>query len=626
MPEEGFKRKLVAILSADAVEYSRLMRDDEESTVRELAAHRLLLNEIVNQHDGRVIDSPGDNMLAEFASVVDAVNGAVKIQEALRLKNADIPPKRRLAFRIGINLGDVICEGDRIYGDGVNIAARLEGLAAAGGIAISGTVYEQIKNKISLNYQYSGEHSVKNFSEPIEVYQILPEPKTSSNVIAERRSGSKRSYRVAEIFAVLVMCAAAAVIWTQMRSTVFNKEKAATTNGPLPLSKRASIAVLPFNNLSGDPKQAYFSDGITNDIITFLSRFGELLVIASNTTFTYKGKPVNVERVGQELDVRYVLEGSARKAGTKVRVSAQLVDAGSGFQIWSERYDRELKDIFLVQDQIVQTIVGKLAVKIDAAERKRVMHKDTKSLEAYDFLLRGMEYRRRATCSDFRKARQMYQKAIDLDPGFASAYAGLGRVYQAQTSYGCTEFPDQALEQAKDLALKALNLDESQSDAYALLGTVYSFRGRYELAINQLNRAIELNPNDSLSLSYRGQVMIWSGRVNDGIHSLETAVRFDPNRSPGNFMFLGIGYYLQEQYQKAIKVLEDGVSRRPAWVGNHLILAAAYAQSDRLDDAKREAREVLRLDPFFEIDSYGSVFRNQADRAKIVEGLRLAGL
>ena len=310
----------------------------------------------------------------------------------------------------------------------------------------------------------------------------------------------------------------------------------------------------------------------------------------------------------------------------KIINSAQLIDATTGYHIWSERYDRELKDIFAVQDEIVNSIVGKLAVKIDATERKRVMRQKTENLEAYDYLLRGMEYHRRRTRSDNRKARQMFEKAIDLDPDFASAYVGLGRTYGVQVSYGWTEFPNQAQQKATDLALKALNLEASNSEAYTILGMVYTFEQKYDLAISKLNRAIELNPNDANSMRILGQILLWSGRINEAINSLETAYRFDPNMLHGNFMFLGIGYYLKGQYDKAIQVLEEGVSRKPDWAGNHIILTAAYAQVGHIDDAEDEAKKVLQLEPFFKIDNYGTVFRNLEDRAKIIDGLRKAGL
>ena len=624
MSKNDIKRKLTAILSADVEGYSLLIGDDEESTIRTLNRYRQTMKMLIEKYRGRVVDATGDNLLAEFASVVDAVNCAATIQQKLAELNAGLPEKRKMQFRIGVNLGDIVEEGDRIYGDGVNIAARIEGLAVGGGICISGTAYDQVKSKLEFGYEYTGEHRVKNIKEPVRVYRVLMEPEAAGKLIGETKSTLRR-WSLASAAIVLVIGAAA--IWVYyMQLTPKSEETISPSKSALLPVGRASIAVLPFSNLSGEPEQEYFSDGITNDLITALSKFPELLVIASNTIFTYKGKPVNIEHVSQDLGVRYVLEGSVQKAGAKVRINALLIDATSGFHIWSEHYNRELKDIFAVQEEIVHTIVGKLAVKIDAAERKRVLHKRTESLEAYDYLLRGLDLFQTRTCEDFRKAGQMFEKAIALDPDFASAYVGLGRAYQAQTSYGCTEFPSQALQRAKDLATKAINLDEFQSDAYALLGMVYTYSGRYDLAINQLNQAIEINPNDAYAHSYRGQVMLWSGRVDDAIQSMEIALRFDPNRSPGDFMFLGIGYYLKGQYDKAINVLEKGLNRKPDWVGNHIILAAAYAQLDRLDDAEREVQEILRLEPFFELDNYGTIYRNPADRAKIVQGLRKAGL
>ena len=624
MTKEGFKRKLTAILSADVEGYSRLMGDDEESTIRTLKDYRETMKMLIEQHRGRIVDVTGDNLLAEFASVVDAVTCAAATQQRLAERNAVLPEKRKMQFRIGINLGDVVAEGDRIYGDGVNIAARIEGLASGGGICISGTVYDQVKNKLDLGYEYSGEHTVKNIIEPVRVYRVLTKPEAADKLVGEKKQVLRRRYLAAIV--ILFVIGAAAFWIYYMRLTPSPEEPVSPSKTALLMGERASIAVLPFSNLSGDPEQEYFSDGITNDLITALSKFREILVIASNTIFTYKGRPVNIEKLGQELGVRYVLEGSVQKAAAKVRVNAQLIDAATGFHIWSERYDRDLKDIFTVQDEIVQTIIGKLAVKIDAAERKRVMDKKTENLEAYDYWLRGMEYLRPSKCSGFRKSRQMFEKAIELDPDYASAYVGLGRAYNGEASGGCTEFITQALQQSENLALKALSIDESNADAYALLGFIYAYFERYDRSIKNLNLAIQLNPNDASSLKNRGQALIWSGRVDDAIHSLETAFRFDPNQPSGAFMFLGIGYYLKDQYDKAIDVLEEGLSRYPDWPGNHIILAAAYAQSGRSGDAKREAQEVLRLDPFFAIDNYGTVFRNQADRAKIVQGLRKAGL
>ena len=542
----------------------------------------------------------------------------------METENGKLPDNRRMEFRIGINLGDILHKDDRIYGDGVNVAARIESLADPGGICISRGVFDQVKKKVSQGFEYLGEHTVKNIAGPVRIYRILLAPEYEGKLIDDSDSRSKIKKPYAFAIVVILICSVV-LLWLYYLRPPDN-EPASIEKMSFPLPKKPSIAVLPFVNMSGDPEQEYFNDGITSDIISALSKFQGLLVIASNTIFTYKGKPANIENVGQELGVKYILEGSVQKVGDKVRVNAQLIDATTSYHIWSERYDRELKDIFAVQDEIVNSIVGKLTVKIDATERKRVMREKTENLEAYDYLLRGMEYHRRRTRSDNRKARQMFEKAIELDPDFSSAYVGLGKTYRVQADYGWTEFPTQALQQAKDLALKALSMEESNADAYTLLGNVYTYFGQYDLAINQLNRAIELNPNNASSYNTRGEVMLWAGRVDDAIRSLETAYRFDPNLSPGLSMFLGIGYYLKGQYDKAINVLEEGANRKPDWAGNHIILTAAYAQAGRLDDAEDEAKKVLQLEPFFKIDNYGTVFRNQEDRAKIIDGLRKAGL
>jgi adenylate cyclase len=349
MADEGFKRKLTAILSADVIGYSRLMRDDEEATVRDIAAHRVLISETIQQHHGRVVDSPGDNILAEFASVVDAVNGAIKIQQEIKKRNADTPEDRRMEFRIGINLGDVIEEKERIYGDGVNIAARVEGLASTGGIAISGTVYEHIKEKLSLGYHFLGEQDVKNISEPVRVYRLLTEPDDAGKMISVKKKTPQKGWIWVAAAAVFLSVVGIG-IWQfyQRRPSV---EPASVEKMAFPLPDKPSIAVLPFDNMSDDPKQEYFSDGITEEIITALSKTPKLLVIARNSTFSYKGKAVKIKQVAEELGVRYVLEGSVRKTEGKVRITAQLIDAKTGHHLWAERYERDLKDIFDIQDK-----------------------------------------------------------------------------------------------------------------------------------------------------------------------------------------------------------------------------------------------------------------------------------
>jgi adenylate cyclase len=603
------------------------MGEDEETTVRTITLYREVMAKLIRQHRGCVVDSPGDNLLAEFVSVVDAVQCAVEIQQDFRVRNAELPDDRKMEFRIGINLGDVIQAGERIYGDGVNIAARVEGLAEGGGICISGSAYDQVKNKLALGYESLGEHNVKNIAEPIRGYRVLMDPEAVGKVIGEKRVGPKWQGAASAAAAVVIFGALFAVIWNfHLRPAPPSEKVVSEERMVVQLPDKPSIAVLPFNNLSGDPEQEYFNDGITNDIITDISKFRELFVIASNTVFTYKGKPVNVKEVSQELGVRYVLEGSVQRAGENVRINAQLIDATTGHHLWAERYDRDLKDLFVVQDEIVQTIVTKLAVEINEAERARVMRKATESLEAYDYLLRGSEYFRRRTRSAMREARQMFEKAIELDPGYATAYAALGWYYFSNAGWGWTEFPAQALQQAEDLAHKALSLDQANAAAHRLLGYIYLYRTQYDFATSELQLAIELNPNDALSHRLLGSVMLYSGKIDDAIHSLESTISFDPSFTPGTVMELALAYYLKERYDDSIRILQRGLARRPDYVGHHIVLAAAYAQLDRSEDAAQEVATVLRLDPFFDVESYGSVFRNPADRAKIADGLRKTGL
>jgi TolB-like protein/class 3 adenylate cyclase len=353
---QDFKRKLTAILSADVKGYSRLMGEDEEATVRTITAYRKVITEVVQKHRGRVVDSPGDNILAEFASVVDAVRGAVEIQEELKVRNAELPEKRRMEFRIGVNLGDVIHEEERIYGDGVNVAARVESLAEAGGICISRSAYDQVKNKLTLGYENLGEYSVKNIAEPVRIYKVLMDPESAGKVIGERRVEPKRGLRVA-IAAVIafLLVVGGAVLWKSYQPTVSPPEEVASEKKmAFPLPDKPSLAVLPFDNMSGDSSQDYFSDGITESIITALSNVSNLFVIARNSTFTYKGKPVKVQQVAEELGIRFVLEGSVQRSGDRVRITAQLNDALTGHHLWAENYDREIGDIFALQDDITE--------------------------------------------------------------------------------------------------------------------------------------------------------------------------------------------------------------------------------------------------------------------------------
>jgi adenylate cyclase len=624
--EERAKRKLSAILSADVKGYSRLMGEDELATVRTLEAYREVITEVTEKYRGRVVDSPGDNVLAEFASIVDAVESAVEIQGQLKVRNDKLDDNRRMEFRIGINLGDVIEEGVRIYGDGVNIAARVEGLADGGGVCISGTAYDQVKNKLNLGYEYLGEHAVKNIIEPVRVYRLKIAPKITGKVTTGKKPTPTTRQWVPVVGLLALLIVGSFLIWNFFfRSAPSQKRSELVAITAIPLTGRASVAVLPFKNLSKDPEQEYFSEGITNDIITDLSKFKELLVIASNTVFTYKDKSVNVKEVSEKLGVRYVLEGSVQKLGNKLRINAQLVDGGTGHHLWAERFDRHSEALFEVQDEIVQTLVTTLAIKVDEAERARAMRKDTENLEAYDYALRGEELLLRGGRSATIKAKEMFRKAVDLDANYASAYVGLGWAYYIEAVAGWTEFPMKAMEKAMSLGQQARDILETDADVHALLGSVNLRLENYDLAINQLNRAIELNPNHALSHLRLGTILLFVGRADEAIQLLEAGLRYNPFTDPDDYGRLALAYYIKGNYDDVIKMLQKDLVRAPKNPFHHIILAAAYAQENMMEEAKRSAETVMNLFPFFEVDSSFTLFRNPEDRDKIIEGLRKAG-
>jgi adenylate cyclase len=422
MATQDFKRKLTAILSADVKGYSRLMGEDEESTVRTITAYREVMTTLIRQHNGKVVDSPGDNLLAEFASVVDAVQCAVAVQKEISARNTELPENRKMQFRIGINLGDVIQEADRRYGDGVNIAARLEGLAEPGGICISKTAFDHIESKLPYGYDFIGDQTVKNIAKPVGAYRVLMDPRvTVKGKLKEEKPTSVKRIPIFVGVVVFIVLAVAVGIW-QFYMRRPSVEPASVEKMVYQLPDKPSIAVLPFDNLSEDPKQEYFSDGITEEIISSLSKISKLFVIARNSTFTFKGKPVMVKKVAEELGVRYVLEGSVRKAGDKVRITAQLIDALKGHHLWSERYDRNLKDIFAVQDEITKKIITAMQVKLTEGEQARTVAKGTNNLEAYLKCLQANEYLNRANIENDALAKQLAEEAINLDPEYAWAY------------------------------------------------------------------------------------------------------------------------------------------------------------------------------------------------------------
>ena len=582
MAEEKFKRKLAAILSADVAGYSRLMAEDESATVKTLETYREVMSTLIMQHRGRVIDSPGDNLLAEFTSVVDAVQCAVAVQKEFQARNTELPENRRMEFRIGINLGDVIEEGERIYGDGVNIAARLEGLAAPGGICISKTAFDQIESKLPLGYEYLGEQTVKNIAKPVGAYHVLMEP----------------------------------------RVTIAGKEKR-----ELQLPKESSVAVLPFANISGDPEQEYFSDGLTEEIITALSRVYNMFVIARNSTFAYKGKPVKVQQVGEELGVRYVLEGSVRKAGDRVRITAQLVDAATGGHLWSERYDRDLKDIFALQDEITMKILTALRVKLTEGEQARVYDRGG-NLESFMKVLEGNSYFFRFNKDDNTAARRMFDEAVALDPENAVAYTMLGWTHQMDVWFGSSGSPGKSMERASELAQKAVDLDETLDSPHSLLCHTYLMKRQYEEAIAEGERAVALSPNGADAHAHLAMTLHYVGRREEAIGLFKKATRLNP-MPPNWYLFsLGDAYCFTGQCEKAITTVQKALQRNPDDLMAHIALASSFIMGGREEEARAEAAEVLRIDPKFSLEYFANTlpYKNQADTKLAIDTLRKSGL
>jgi adenylate cyclase len=625
MMEERAKRKLTAILSADVKGYSRLMGEDEKTTVETLKTYREVMGDLIRQYRGRVVDSPGDNVLSEFASVVDAVECAVKIQEELKTRNEGLPEDRRMEFRIGIHHGDVIEDEERIYGDGVNVAARIEGLAEGGGICISRTSFDSVKNKLNLGYEYLGDHTVKNIAEPVRVYRVLVEPEAAGKVIGEIRPKTKQLRGVAiGAVAVLIIVVAALAIWNfYLRPDV---EPASVEKMAYPLPDKPSIAVLPFDNLSGDPDQEYFSDGIAEEIITALSKTDELFVIARNSSFTYKGKPVKVQQVSEELGVRYVMEGSVRRSGDRVRITAQLIDAIKGQHLWAERYDRNLKDIFEVQDDITMDIVTALRIKLTEGEQARIWAKRTENLDLLLKRSKALALWNKGTKEDFIRYGQLAQEIVDMAPEASFGYRLLGWYYWG-LAYGGRS-PRENIPKAFKLAQKALAMDESDPLSHTLLGSVYLMMRQYEKAIAAGERAVALNPNGAFDHGILGTTLSYAERPDKAIDHLKQGIRLDPFPDWWYFLHLGRCNVLKGQYEEALTEFKKGLHRAPDAPSIHTYLAVIYTMLDRQKEARDAVGKVLEIDPKFCVERASKAFpyKNQADLKVVLDALRKAGL
>lgn len=576
MAEERLQRRLAAILSADVVGYSRLMGIDEAGTLARLKAMRRdLFDPLTAAHSGRIFKLMGDGALVEFASAVDAVTCAIEIQKQVRERNAGSPEDSRIQFRIGINVGDIIVDGDDIYGDGVNVAARIQALADPGGVYISRGAADQVRDKVPIKIETRGEQTVKNIARPIEVFCIISEDRDAV-------AGAVREFE------------------TRVQTPA--------------IADKPAIAVLPFVNMSGEPDQEFFADGITEDILTELSRFRELFVISRNSAFFYKGKAINAQKVAKELGVHYVVEGSVRKAGGRVRITVQLIDAETDRHLWAERYDRELADIFAIQDEVTSSIVSILPGRVAAAAQDRVQRKLPENLAAYECVLAGKLLHHRSAKADNEEALRMLDRAIALDPGYAHAHAWKACVLGQSFVYGwCADIEATKRTVIEELTL-ALSLDENDSDVHRVLAAVnLSLLRDHDKALYHQERALALNPNDDLIVVQQGEVLTWIGQAEQGIEWIQKAMRLNPYHPERFWSHLGRAYFVARRYDEAIKAFQR-ISR--ADHGHLAFLAACHAQLDDTAAAKGAAQQVLQRAPDFSIERFIATqhYKHEKDR------------
>lgn len=634
MQTDNLQRHLAAILAADMVGFSSRMAADEEGTLTGL--NRVLaelVNPAVAAHGGRVFKTTGDGLLAEFPSVVAAVRCATQVQIEMASRNAGASPDDRVLFRVGINLGDVIRQGDDVFGDGVNIAARLEGLCRPGGITLSASAYEQVRDRITHRYIDRGEHVVKNIARPVRVYDLDLGGKGDPARAAGRLSGAARALRrwgaLAAGIAAVVVIAGALVVFTGLPDKLGTLAPGSRVAGQQATEpERAAIAVLPFSDQGGDTRREYFSDGLTEDVINALGRFSSIQVSAYNAVQPYKNRNSSNEEIGRELGVRYVAQGSVRRTDSRLRVSIQLSDTATGTLLWSDRYDEDIGKVFEIQDRIATNIVGVLAVKLTRLEQQRSFAKPTDSLEAYDLVLRARALLNRVERSANLEARALLEKAIQLAPQYAEAYVVFSVAEYYRGVFGWVEDVEDAVRRSERLAKHALALDDpgAHARAYASLATAYAFLQRLDEALTAADRALELNPSDFVSYETRGSVLLWLGKVEEAIAAKETALRFNPRLEPSSGVSFALAYYIAGRYRDAVALADPLLVRAPQNVFLHAVRAAALAQLGEMEEAKRATQRVQALSPFFQVEVFGSRFVKPEHRAKIQEGLRKAGL
>jgi len=626
MTDNSIQRKLRAIFSADVKGYSKLMGDDDEYTINTITAYREIITKLIEAHHGRVVDAPGDNILAEFSGALNAVYSAVEIQRTLETENGKLPDNRRMDFRIGINLGDVVHREDRIYGDGVNVAARIEGLADPGGICISRGVFSQVRKKVPQGFEYLGEHTVKNITQPVTIYRVLLAPEYEGRVIGEPVTKTTKLKRpTLVVIATLLIASVALLLMFYPRAP--DIEPASVEKMAYPLPDEPSIAVLPFDNMSGDPDQEYFSDGITEHIITWLSKVPYILVIARNSTFAYKNKHVKVQQIAEELGVRYILEGSVQRSDNRVRITAQLVDAIKGHHLWAENYDRKLDDVFSLQDEIAMKIMAEMQVELTVDELGRLSAIKTKNIKAYEKYLIGYEIHQRRTEADTLQARKLSQEAISLDPEYGAPYILLAKTYLDDVWYYKSKNAKESLDTAEQLALKAIELSGQDAVAHQILGSVYYLRRQYDKAIVECKKAIDLSPNSAEANFYYGHALRWAGRFDEAILAFNKAIRLNPIKPLRYMNNLAWAYAYSGQHEKAIALWTEAIDRNPDYFFAHLGLALTYQLSGKEDKAQKAASEVLRLKPNLTISMIkkGPATKN-IDRERMHDALRKAGI
>ena len=615
---------MAAILAADVVGYSRLMAADEAGTHARLKALRKqFIEPTIAAHHGRTVKLMGDGALVEFASVVDAVQCAVEIQRAMAERDTEVAEDQRIRFRVGVNLGDVIIEGDDIYGDGVNIAARLEGLARPGGIVISGTAFDHARSKAQAGFRSLGPQQIKNIPEPVRAYQVLLDPKAVGTVIDDEARAAPSRWRwpavaAASMAVVAVMSAFGAWLWLSDQPAAVGLAQA---------SER-SIAVLPFENMSGSAGQEYFSDGISEDIITDLSKISGLFVIARNSSFKFKGGSADLRQVAGDLGVRYVLEGSVRRAGDQLRISAQLIDGSTGAHLWAERYDRPLDDVFAVQDDITRQIVQALHLELTQAERDRLMRRYTDDVQAYDDYLLARSLRADLAKEKSEEARRLLEGAIERDPNFAAAYAELSWAHHRAWESDWSENPDESRALALALAQKAVALDETLAEGHARLAWAYLWRRQFDAAMAEGRRAIALDPNFADGYMLLSHILIYAGQAREGVEVAIEGMPLDPDSMYHSLMHLADGQRLLGQYEEAIENFRKSVELRSDFVPGYVWLASTYGNLGREVEAEAAAAQVLRLNPRFSISAYGGKvpYRDEAVLEQFRNGLRAAGL